>query len=114
MKIAIKSNTQKTYIPYGIYWPTFSDSLKTHYYVIDSNDGFSGFSVFTEDEIVILDASLDHYSIVKDGYGKDMIVHNAAHPSEEFFDALVNHDSYDNIEELLKNMGNLGLEILHG
>ncbi len=114
MKIAIKSNTQKTYIPYGIYWPTFSGSLKTHYFVIDRNDGFPGFSVFTEDEVVVLDTSLDHYSIVKDGYGTDMVVHNAAYSSEEFFYALVNHDSYDNVEELLKNMGNLGLDSLHG
>ena len=114
MKIAMKSNIQKIYIAYGIYWPTFSDNSKTHYYVIDSNDGFSGFSIFMEDEVIIIDASLDYYSIVKDGYGKDMIVHNAAYSSEELFDALVNHDSYENVEELLKNMENLNLQPLHG
>ncbi len=110
MRVATKTNLEKTYIVYGVYWPTFNDNLKAHYYVIESDDEFPGFSVFIEDEVVIKDPSLDHYLMVKDGYGKDMIVHKAAYSSEDLFDALINHDSYDNVLKLYENMRALSIK----
>jgi hypothetical protein len=111
MKVVLKTDPAKFYVVYGVYWAMFNEKIQRHHFVIEHNDGLAGFSVLCEDEVNTSDPSLTHFVIHKDDYGMDMLIHKAAFPSEVFFSELVNHDDFDNIKVLFKNMRELNLEV---
>lgn len=96
-------------IVYGIYSGDSKGKFQRLYYVIESSND-SGFTVIAEDECDIIDNSLDHYFMRKDGRNMDILIHKAAYTSEDFFDSLVDHDDGNElIKELYENMSGLEL-----
>lgn len=112
MLIALKNNPKKRYMVYAIYWGTnFKTSRQRYHYVIEPDDGVGGFSPLGEDEVDVIDASLDAYVLVKEDPGiGDMLVHNAAFPMEGLFDYLSENGYPDKVDQLFQNMRSMGLE----
>lgn len=111
MKIALKSDPEKIYVVYGVYWTTSREKFQRHHFIIEHEDELAGFSVVLESEVDIIDASLMHFVIDKDDYGMDMLIHKATVTPEYLFGELINHNDFDNIEILLSNMRKLNLEV---
>jgi hypothetical protein len=116
MIITPKGTPNEKYVVYGIYWVKRNDGLLRIYAIVDGPDNMAGFEYFEEQEVDILDPSLDNYILVEsffeddDRFCKELFVHKAAFPSEDFYMALIGHDDPKNVETLFMNMRNLGLE----
>ena len=111
MKIRLRGGSRKTYIVYAVYWGFISKKFLKHHYVIEPEDGVGGFSPLGEDEIVVVDKSLDNYSLIKEEPGiGDMLVHNATLPIDNLFYYLSENGYPEKVEELFQNMRKMGLE----
>lgn len=116
MVIALREKPERKYVVYGIYWGKADVknqglSEQRLHYVIEPDDGVDGFSPLAEDEIIVLDNSLDNYTLVKEAPGiGDMLVHNAALPVNDLFDYLSENGHPEKVKQLFQNMRDMGLE----
>lgn len=94
---------------FGVYWGTAKGVFQRLHYVIDLDELDIGFEVLLENEIEIVNSSLDHYFLMKDEYGGDALVHKVAYKSPEFFSALVDSRGNEYVEEVLQRVIQLGL-----
>lgn len=110
MIVSLKSNPTKIYGVYAVYWAEYRGVCQRHYYVIDPDDGLGGFTPLAESQVDLADPTLDHFFLCDDPRNRDMLVHRLAHPSQEFFYALVNHGDLEKVEELVASMRSRGLQ----
>jgi len=115
MKVELKPGLKpdyptRIYLAYCISWGKNSERVQRLYSIYEPNDGLAGFDILSDQEITILDPSLDNYLLVAHGVDQQSLIHKAAYTSEAFFDALTNHDDYANVEKLRQNMRMMGLE----
>ena len=110
MKIGLRSNPEKIYTVYGVYWAVNQGRRQQHYRVIEPDDAVGGFSVLLEEDVQIKDPSLDHYVVCEADHVEDIFVHIAAYPYDEFYYDLIDCGEYEKVEIVFENMRKLGLE----
>ena len=97
---------------YGIYWAIHLDKHQRFFLVIVPEHGCGGFTAYADENANVVDPGLDHYFMIKDHSGGDVIVHKAAYPNKEFFVDLVNCGVLEKVEMVYNNMRKLGLDPL--
>ncbi len=110
MRISLKSDPNKTYTAYCVYWSSVTGEVLRYHSILEPDDRVGGFGVVSEADSNVIDPNMDGYFISKDHKGMDRFIHKAAHPSEEFFFDLLDCGHVDKVERLLQNMRNMGLE----
>lgn len=111
MIIRLKDHPHKHYVVYAIYWGTNFKIQQRYYYVVEPEDGVGGFSPLGEDEIIIVDNSLENYSLINEnpGISDFFYIHNAAFPLGDLFDYLSENGYPEKVDQLFENMRKMGL-----
>lgn len=111
MRIKLKTDSKKNYFVFGIYWTIYKDRWLRHYFVIDTEDGFPGFSILVEDEAFVSDSNISGYILTKDGSGNDMLLSDLVIEPKGLLNDLIHHESYESLKLLLSKVRSIGLEV---